>query len=120
MVEDLLTDEERQKIILQINPDIMISAQSKLGLEELKSLIYDKLAFIRVYLKEFGKKADMDIPLIIQSPVSIKTVCEKLHKEFLKKFRYARIWGSAKFPGQKFTTMDVPLRDKDVIEIRLR
>ena len=50
---------------------------------------------------------------------TIKDVCEKLHRDFVSKFRFARVWGSSKFPGQKLG-LDYVLRDKDVLEIHLK
>ena len=61
----------------------------------------------------------MDEPLIIRGPCTIRDVCSKLHRDFVDKFRFARIWGSsAKFPAQK-VSIDHELADEDVLEITL-
>ena len=61
----------------------------------------------------------MKEPLILQKGVTVKDVCNKLHKDFVSKFRFARVWGkSAKFPGQKLGLGHV-LEDRDVVEIHL-
>ena len=50
---------------------------------------------------------------------TIKTMCEKLHKDFVSKFRFARVWGdSAKFGGQKFM-FGHKLKDKDIVELHI-
>ena len=63
----------------------------------------------------------MTEPLIMKEGATIKDVCTKLHKDFVKKFRYCKIWGkSAKFPGQIFRKLGHTLKDEDVIEVHLR
>ncbi len=102
-------------------PDaVFISAEKGTGIEKLKKAIYDKLSLIRIYLKEYGKKADLDEPLIIHDHATLKQLCEKLHKDFVRKFRFARIWGkSVKFNGQKVLKLNHNVRDGDIVEIRV-
>jgi hypothetical protein len=83
-------------------PPMMISAQSGYHMEELKDAIYDCLGFIRVYLKPQSGDADLEEPLIIRKGGTVETVCTKLHRDFVHRFRYARVWGkSVKHPGQR-------------------
>lgn len=104
----------------EINADLAVSAEQGLNLESLKELIFQKLNFMRLYLKEPGKKADMNEPLIIAKGATINDVCLKLHRDFTDKFKFARVWGSStKFPGQKLTLRHV-LKDQDILEIHLR
>ena len=59
--------------------------------------------------------------MILTRPATLKTVCEHIHRDFTKKFKYARIWGkSAKFEGQVFKNLEKELLDSDVVEIHLR
>ena len=83
-------------------PPLMISAQSGYHMEDLKDAIYDCLGFIRVYLKPQSGDADLEEPLIIRKGGTVETVCTKLHRDFVHRFRYARVWGkSVKHPGQR-------------------
>ena len=108
-----------KEISKKINADIVISADKKINLERLKKLIFEKLNFIRIYLKEPGKEADMDEPLIMKKGCNIQDVCEKLHRDFINKFRFTRVWGkSAKFAGQRLM-LNHKLKDKDIIELHL-
>lgn len=116
---DMVNKEILEKIKNNINPDLFISADQKLNLEKLKDLIFNKLNFIRIYTKEVNKPADMNDPLIMKKNTTIRDVCTKLHKDFVKKFKYARIWGSSKFPGQELRKLDRVLEDNDIIEIHL-
>ena len=84
------------------SPPLMISASAGYHLEEVKEAIYNCLGFIRVYLKPHGGDADLEEPLIVRTGSSVQDVCVKLHRDFVYRFRYARVWGkSVKHPGQR-------------------
>lgn len=118
--EDLVSPEELARLKKELGADICVSGGQKLHMEELKQLIFDRLDLVRIYLKEPGKLADMEIPLITYKDCTIKDICDKLHREFVSKFKFARVWGkSAKFPGQKLALTHV-LKDGDVLELHIR
>lgn len=97
-----------------------ISARTGKGIEALKSAVYGRLRFIRVYLKPQGKEADLAEPLIIHEGSTVGDVCDSLHRDFRRKFRYANVWGpSAAFPGQK-VGVHHDLRDRDVLTVVIR
>lgn len=114
---DLIDSSKLGKI--KIKYDVGISAETGFGIEKLKELIFTNLSLVRIYCKHIGKKPDLKEPLIIKKGQTIEDVCAKLHREFINKFRFARVWGSSRFPGQKFG-LNYELKDKDVIEIHLR
>jgi uncharacterized protein len=117
---DLASAAKVSKIKKELNADIAVSAEQDLNVELLRSKMFDKLDFIRIYLKEPRKEADMKEPLIIRRNSSIKDVCDKTHKDFAKKFKFARVWGkSAKHPAQRVMLKHV-LTDQDILEIHLR
>ena len=109
--------EELKKYI----PDfIPISADKNTNIDELKDIIFDNLDLVRVYLKPQGRKADMVDPLVIKKDSTVIDACRKLHREFVRNFRYANVWGtSVKFPGQKVGP-DHVLEDEDVLRIILK
>lgn len=117
---DLVDDETREKLIKELKPDLCISASEKEHIDELRDAIFDKLGLIRLYLKEPSKPADMKVPLITFKNCSIEDVCRKLHKDFVEKFKFARVWGkSAKFDGQKLMKAH-RMKDKDILELHIR
>ncbi len=117
---DMVDKKELERIKEIVNPDICISAEKRMGTDELKSMIFKKLEFIRIFCKEAGKKADMGVPLIMRKDNTLKDVCLKLHKEFTSKFRFARLWGkSAKFEGMIVRKLEHKLEDNDIVEIHL-
>ncbi len=118
---DLVDDKQRKQLHDILPNPIFVSAENKEGLDELKERIFDSLNFIRVYLKEINRKPDLDEPMILTRPATLKTVCEHIHRDFVRKFKFARIWGkSAKFPGQQFRVVEKVLEDGDIVEIHIR
>ena len=116
---DTATASTIKKVSKDLNADIAISAHKDKGIEKLRDLIFDKLNFIRIYMKEPKKEADMKEPLIIYSGSTIKDVCDKTHKDFAKRFKFARVWGtSAKHKGQK-VMLKHKLADQDILELHL-
>ena len=117
---DMVEEAQIKKAKNKVKPDICISAEKNTGIGELKELIYKKLKIIRIYLKEFNKKADMDEPLIMWQGSTLRDLCLKLHKDFVDKFKFAKIWGSSRFPGQHITKLSYELKDKDIVELRMK
>jgi len=96
---------------------IPIAAEKGVGLDRLKEEMYKALRFIRIYMKPQGKDADMVEPLVIKDGSDIGMICDSIHRDFKKNFRYAQIWGkSARFPGQ-IVGLDHKVRDQDVVTI---
>ncbi len=115
---DLVDEKRLKEISSEAKPwtPLFISATEGKGLEELKSKIFEKLDFIRVYLKPQGETGD-DEPMIIKRGATVEDVCRKLHSDFVKRFRYARIWGpTAKFPKQR-VGLDHLLEEGDTVRI---
>ncbi|MBN1793204.1 GTP-binding protein [Candidatus Woesearchaeota archaeon] len=118
---DLVSYEKAQDVKHETRADVIISAEKRTGTEDLKRVIFEKLEFIRVYLKEPRKEPDLEEPLIMRRGCTLRTVCERLHKDFVSKFKFVRIWGpSSKFPGQKLLSLDHKIMDEDVLEIHVR
>lgn len=114
---DLVDEEYIKRLQERVPGSIFISAKEKINIKEVKEKIFKKLNLIRVYLKPQHGEPDYDEPLIIKRGSKVKDVCGKLHRDFIKKFRYARVWGnSVKFQGQK-VGMDHILEDGDLITI---
>lgn len=116
-----LVDENYLNEIKKSIPDfIPVSADKKTNIQYLKREIFDNLGLIRIYLKPQGKHADMEDPLVLKRGSTVIDACGKLHREFVKNFRHAKIWGeSVKFPGQKVGP-DHVLEDEDVLRLILK
>ncbi|RLA85780.1 MAG: GTP-binding protein HSR1 [Deltaproteobacteria bacterium] len=99
-------------------PMIQVSAKEGRGLEELKRKVFSMLDIVRVYPKPPGKQPDMSNPVILRKGSTVEDLAEEIHKDFVKKLRYARIWGSARFDGQR-VHRDWPLSDGDIVELHI-
>lgn len=118
-------DEMKDKVnFLQKNypnyPLFGISAESEINLDKLKDFIWEKLGFMWVYLKEQRKEADMSKPLVVMRGDTVESIGCRIHKDMLKKFKYAKVKGkSAKFDWQRVGLEHV-VEDGDIIEIYAR
>ncbi|OGW37643.1 MAG: hypothetical protein A2Y97_08825 [Nitrospirae bacterium RBG_13_39_12] len=97
---------------------ISISALRKDNLEELKRAIFDLSGIIRVYSKPPGKEPDISTPFTIQSGSTVLDLARIIHKDFIFNLKFARIWGSAKFDGQRVEKNYI-LKDKDIVEFHI-
>jgi len=101
-------------------PVLPISAMTGEGIEEMKDFIYDNLGFMSIFLKPQGQEADLIEPLIVKSDSSVREVCATLHRDFVRKFRFARVKGpSAKFDWQR-VGLDHILQHDDLLTIVIR
>ena len=64
-----------------------------------------------------GGETDYKEPLIIRNGSAVLDVCNKLHRDLKKDFRFALVWGkSVKFGGQR-VGIGHRLEDEDVLTI---
>lgn len=87
-------------------------------LEEVKDSIWKSLDMIKVYTKQPGKKPDYP-PIAFRKGATIQDLAEHVHKDFSRKFKFARVWGSAKFPGQ-VVGLSYKLGDNDEVELHTK
>ena len=87
--------------------------------ENIKDLIWNNLNLIKVYTKQPGKREDYPT-IALKKHSSVKDLAEYVHKDFLRKFDYARIFGNGvKFQGQR-VGVNYNLKDEDVVELHLK
>ncbi|RUA04663.1 MAG: GTP-binding protein, partial [Candidatus Poseidoniales archaeon] len=90
------------------------------GIDAMKDFIFDHLHFMSIFLKPQGQEADLVEPLIVKDTSTVRDVCTKLHRDFVRKFRYARVTGpSAKFDWQR-VGLHHNLMDGDLLSIIMR
>lgn len=84
-----------------------------------KEEIWIKLNLIKVFSKTPGGKITYP-PIALKKGAVVKEFAKKIHKDFIKKFKYARVWGkSARFPGQTIG-LKHHLADDDVVELHMK
>jgi len=96
---------------------IPISADADININALEDKIYEKLDFIRIYMRPKGGETDYKEPLITRNGSTLLEICNKLHRDLKKEFRYGLVWGkSVKFGGQR-VGLHHCLQDEDVLTI---
>ena len=94
---------------------ILISCETKEGIQTLKEKIFKSFPIIRIYTRQPGKKEDSD-PVVLPPKSTLKDVAEKVLHGFSKQVKYAKITGpSCKFPNQKIGLKHI-VKDRDVVE----
>ncbi len=99
-------------------PMVSISAREVTGLEELKGTIYQALDIMRVYTKTPGSRAELSEPVILKRGSTVRDAAEDVHKDFRDKLKYAVVWGSGKYDGQRMSKAHI-LQDGDVVEFHI-
>jgi len=97
-------------------PVVVISAKERTGLEEMKQAIYETLDLIRVYTKSPGKKPDFEEPVVLKKGSTVEDAAGSIHKDFRNRLKYAQLWGSGKYDGQRVKRGHI-LEDGDVVEL---
>jgi len=119
---DLSGTQKQQKVLQDTFgrrfPIVSFSAGMTTGLEVLKRKLFELLNIIRIYSKMPGQEVDYSMPFVLSKGCSVEDMASLVHKDFLKRLRFARIWGSGKFSGQKVKKSFI-LSDKDVVELHM-
>ncbi len=97
-------------------PIIPASALTGTGIEGLPPVMFEMLDVIRVYSKAPGKKADLAAPFILKKGATVLEAAEAIHKDFVEKLKYARLWGQNEYQGQMIGR-DHVLEDGDIVEV---
>jgi len=108
-----------QELLGQEYPMVPVSVQTGHNMDTLKQTIFEKLSVIRVYSKAPGKDVDKTAPFVVDQGIELGDFAGKVHKDFQKNLKSAKIWGtSADFPGQ-MVSRDHVLEDEDVVELQI-
>ncbi len=100
-------------------PEYPISAETGLGVEELRGAIYRALDVVRVYSKlPTAKHADMDRPFTLRRGSTLAEMAGQVHKDFVDNLKFARVWGSAVHDGT-VVKRDYVLHDRDIVELHM-
>jgi uncharacterized protein len=93
-----------------------VSAQSGLGLDELRAVLFRRLQVVRVCTKAPGKPPDTERPFVLPQGSTVQDLARLIHKDLADKLQFARIWGQGQYDGQR-VPRDHVLADMDVLEI---
>ncbi len=92
-----------------------ISAKTGKGLEAMPATIFRALSVVRIYTKKHREEPSKR-PMIMREGTTVEDAAKAVHSTFYKNFKYARVWGSSKYAGEKVGLKYV-LKDKDAVEL---
>jgi ribosome-interacting GTPase 1 len=115
-VQGALDASQRLMADYQQFPVVLTSATERVGLEELGREIFRSLGVIRVYTAAPGSEPNKDNPLVLAQGSTVEDAATAIHRAWQQKLKYALLWGSAKFEGQR-VGRDHVLADGDVLEL---
>lgn len=97
-------------------PIVPVSAVAGTGIEQLREVMFRTLEVIRVYSKPPSKKVDLTAPFILKKGATVLDAAQAIHKDFVEKLKYARLWGRDQYHGQ-MVGRDHLLEDGDIVEL---
>lgn len=114
--------EERRAILQELYgerfPFVTVSLNDPASLQALARAVFDLLRLMRAYAKQPGKPPDLSRPFVLERGATVEEFARHVHKDFVEKLAFARIWGEGKFDGQR-VNRDFELSDKDVVELHI-
>jgi ribosome-interacting GTPase 1 len=100
-------------------PMLPVSVQTGRNIVAMKKEIYRKLGIMRVYSQAPGEQAKLNLPFVLPLGATIEQFAGKVHQDFAKNLKSARVWGqSAAFEGQT-VSRDHVLQDGDIVELSI-
>jgi len=99
-------------------PTIPISILNNINLNTFLKTVFDLSRIIRVYSKYPGREPDLNEPFVIPRDSTLEDLAGKIHKDFLTKLKFARVWGKSAHSGQMIQR-DHVLQDGDIVELHI-
>jgi ribosome-interacting GTPase 1 len=94
-----------------------VSLKKGEDINNITNSIFNIVDITRIYTKK-PRQAPSKKPIIMNGKVTVEDVTRVIHTDFLKSFKYAKVWGSSKFPGER-VGLKYLLKDKDTLEIHI-
>ena len=109
-----------QSRVANKNPIIAISAEKKIGLDQVGEALFKTMDIIRIYTKEPGSKLPSTNPFTLKKGATIQELAKNIHGDFLKNFAFARVWAKRlPFSPQK-AGLTFVLDDGDIVEMHTK
>ncbi len=96
---------------------LAISAEKGENLDILREQIYEKLGLMRVFTKKQKEGADLEEPLIMRRGDTVGDLCQKLHRDLKKEFRYAMVWGKSVKHQPQRVGIEHKLMEGDIVMV---
>lgn len=119
-VDDESLDEDFQTFLQLLDAPWQIlpgSVMTGRNVDQLIKGVFSGLGVMRIYSKAPGKTADLTSPFVIDVGATVEEFAARVHKDFLKNLKSARVWGSTAHDGL-MAGRDHVLQDGDIVELR--
>jgi ribosome-interacting GTPase 1 len=94
-----------------------LSCKKEYEVEKMPENLFQWLRIVRVYTKAPGKKADKVRPYTVFTGQSVQDICALIHKDFIEKLRFARLWRGNSAPIT--VSRNEPVHDGDILELHI-
>jgi small GTP-binding protein len=116
---DVVTIEEVDRLS-KLPHSVAASVTWDLNLDEVFEEIWAHLGIIRIYTKKKGNPPDFGKPFVVERGATVEDVCTRIHKDLLKKFKYALVWGTSTKHSPQTVGVNHVLHDEDVLQILVK
>ena len=119
--DDQQTDENLEifrELLAENWPMVSVSIKTGRYMDQLKATLIERLNIIRVYTKSPGKKPDMTAPFVLKKGSTMADFAGKVHQDFSRKLKSAKVWGPTVFDGQ-MVQRDYVLQEGDIVELQI-
>jgi len=89
---DVISIEELD-ILYRLPHCVPICAEYLWNLEYLVECMWTYLDLIRIYTKPRGECPDIEPVILPRNKSSIEEFCNRIHRQIIKQFKYAMVWG---------------------------
>ena len=100
-------------------PAIATSTVTGHGLDELARFLFQALGIVRVYTKLPGRPAERVLPFTVRRGETVLDVARLVHQDVARTLKFARLWGSGAFDGQRVGP-EHRVADGDIVELHAR
>lgn len=113
--------ENAKKCLIVINKSVQkfTCNYNACWVDDIKRAIWNMLDLVYVYTKQPGKNKDYP-PVALKKGSKVKDLASVVHKDFVKLFKYARIWGKSVKHDGTAVGLDHVLSEGDVVEVHLK
>ena len=115
------SEAERRKTVKELEyiDDVQHKVIYYNGEKNFVDIIWRNIELIKVYTKMPGKPKAFP-PVSLKKGSTVKELARYVHKDFVKKFKFGRVWGkSAKHAGMRIS-LNHKLKDDDVVELHMK
>ena len=97
-------------------PLLRTSCLDGTGLDKVGNMLFQQLGRMRIYTKTSVGNVDYQNPIVLEQGSTVSDAGARLHKKWKTAVKYALLWGSGKFDGQR-VSREYVLSDGDIVEL---